>query len=129
MACGSAAAESPALESAAKQLLKDSAAPTAASEAAEAVDQTNGSVEKARNLKESMDRVPAAVQGQAATAAPEEPASGAAKVAGTEPFDPAQPEAARAKAAPAVPDRPGRRPRRLRKPPTQLAARKAATAR
>jgi hypothetical protein len=58
-----------ALEDAAKQLMKDSAQSAAPAEAAETLDSANRSVEKAKNLKESMERAPASLQEQPAGAA------------------------------------------------------------
>lgn len=74
-------AEHLALEDAAKQLMKDSAATTAPAEASEALDSANRSVEKAKNLKESMERAPASLQEQA-PAVPGQ--TGAAKPPGTD---------------------------------------------
>ncbi len=66
---GAAAVENLALEDAAKQLLRDSAKPAIPSEAEQSLDAASGSVEKAKNLKESMDRMPAAIQEQATESA------------------------------------------------------------
>lgn len=64
-------AETLALEDAAKQFLRDSAQPSATpQDLAESADSASGSVEKAKNLKESMDRMPA-LQNQAGTVPPE----------------------------------------------------------
>lgn len=87
-----------ALEDAAKQLMKDSATAVVPAASAETLDSANQSVEKAKNLKESMERAPATVQappggeaGQSggakpdpakkATATPEEPKASGTKAA------------------------------------------------
>ncbi len=99
-------AENLALEDAAKQFLRDSAQPSATpQDLAESADSASGSVEKAKNLKESMDRMPA-LQNQAGTAPPETakaaPAQGQA-------MEPAKPEPAPGKQA-GTPKHPAKRP-------------------
>lgn len=87
-------AETLALEDAAKQFLRDSAQPSATpQDLAESADSASGSVEKAKNLKESMDRMPA-LQSQAGTAPPE-----AAKTPPAQAVEPAKPEPAPGKQA------------------------------
>lgn len=79
-----ASAESLALEDAAKRLLRDSANTPAPADTSQAVDSVADSVEKAKNLKESMERPQAAPKPPAADSAKaiEKPAP---KAAATEP--------------------------------------------
>jgi hypothetical protein len=93
-----ALAQNLALEDAAKQFLRDSAQPSTQQDTGESADSASGSVEKAKNLKESMDRMPA-LQNPAGAAPPEAAKPPPAQAAPGQSVEPAKPEPAPGKQA------------------------------